>query len=275
MPEDIREFESFSEFLAWLENTRPSCQSLHECASRDNNAHFRGTKNWEDAVRLATLGWDEGTKEVAKFSSPIIESIGSKIQREDIYHDVEGIGIDIGRYLDGEPECWQRIEETTIEGKGNKILKLAFNITGSGGITHDVLIARGGAVAALIELLEYAGCRVEIWGMFRSEDYSGEIEARIRLKQADQNIDMPHLAFALAHPSMLRRLGFAFIERMPANLVKSKVSGSYGSPRESAIPRDIYIGAAVYGERQWSSPESAQAWIISKLKEQGVTLRED
>lgn len=234
---------------------------------------FDGYTSRDAALALAATGWTEGAEKAKVIAEPLFTEVSSLIERQDMCYDVEGIGIDIGRYLDGEPECWQRWEHSIVEGSGNKVIKLCFNISASGGISTDVITARGSIVAALIELLEYAGNRVEVYAAFGGKASSRYTqEAKILVKSADQPLDSPRIAFALAHPAMLRRLMFNFIEKDVH--FESDYQTGHGKTRDLlASDYDIYIGRAEYGETQWSDTAQAQKWVIDILRKQGVSLQ--
>ena len=69
---------------------------------------------------------------------------------------------------------------------------------------------------------------------------SKQFIVKVRIKSANEKLNVSKLAFPLVHPSMLRRLFFRFIEVYP-NVTKSFVSG-YGSPATSNEMRNIFKG---------------------------------
>jgi hypothetical protein len=265
--------EVLIEFLTWGElleyaqrEPQVSAATSREYAIRDD---WFGA-SWEGALKLAFEGWHEAEQKARAISEPLFDKISTLIQKDSIVYDVEGIGIDIGEYVKGEPECWQRIETHIVQGQGNRILRLVMNGFFSAGVKQDVIIARGATVAALVELLEYAGNRVEVvWHC----PFNRGADFRAIVKAADQDLDMGRLMFAMAHPAMFRRIGFACLEQIPSQWISS-----YGSPtelHESVHKADIYLPCMGYGDRQWTSPEFAQKYILDKIKEQGVSIKED
>lgn len=50
----------------------------------------------------------------------------------------------------------------------------------------------------------------------------------------------------------------------------------YGTPSDARHTKgDIYISGASLYDAQWSNVDSARAWILKNLKQQGVVLREE
>jgi hypothetical protein len=202
------------------------------------------------------------------------------IQRVEVSHDVEGHAIDVARFVDGEPEAWLKFEEVLQESEsGHKLIRIAFNYSVSGHISPEVITRKGAAVAALVELLEYAGHRVELILCHAVAEYRNDeavTETYIRMKEFDQNLDSAVLAFALAHPATLRVLTFSIMEQYPYEVRRhiGVPGGGYGIPAEVNKENrgDIYIARSLASDSQWDSAEKAEAWIIKQLKEQGVTI---
>ena len=63
---------------------------------------------------------------------------------------------------------------------------------------------------------------------------------KVRIKSANEKMNISKLAFPLVHPSMLRRLFFRFIEVYP-NVTKPFTSG-YGHPATSSELRNTFKG---------------------------------
>ena len=243
-------------------------------ARKREKADFDGNTDWASSVLLATSGWPEGAAKTKAISEPIFERIGQLIERQDIVHDVEGMGIDVARYLDGEPECWQRWESHIVAGPGVKIIKMAYNFCASWVISAETITARGAMVTALVELFEYAGNRVELWAVFSSQGKQDYLDnMRVLVKSADQHLDMPRIAFALSHPAMLRRIQFEVMEHMPKSRW-DKFGDSRGHTGElNCADYDIYLPAMSGGDYQWQNPSAAVQWAIQNLEKQGILLK--
>jgi len=274
-----RSFSTWGDFLDYCANAPRDKREL----SQDNPStlegggkDFSGVNSFGEAMQLALGGWVQGADRSKKISSPLFDRVSSLIEKPEIVYDVEGMQIDIGRYMDNEPECWQRYEYKIEEGTGTRIIKLLYNVSASAHVSKEVIEAKGAIVSVLIELLEYAGNRVEVHvgdagaaGGYHYENYT-------IIKRADQPLDMPRIAFAIAHPAMLRRLGFSCIERIPIEWWLSFGRG-YGRPAELLKNKeyDIYVGESTYGDHQWEAERAAQIWVIEQLKRQGIHLHKE
>lgn len=288
-PEFRKEFSSFSQFVDFCENT-PTDLPNDRRESRKEDEHyqeFTGVKNFKEAVTLAREGWPEGFKKSKELSSSMFDHVSEMIERVDVNHDVEGHAIDISRYVDGEPECWLKFENVIQEAEaGNRLIKISFNCSVSSTVSRETIIARGATIVALIELLEYAGHRVELTLVFangrmfdRQSNRPPIMSSFIRIKDFDQNVNLTQLSYALAHPSVLRALMFSFMEIAPeaVRVMVGVPDAGYGTPRDilDEDKGDIHICHG-YGESpQWTNKESAEKWILEELKKQGVHIKKE
>src|SRR5262249_20209749 len=112
----------------------------------------------------------------------------------------------------------------------------------SSHVDAECIYNRGAAILAAIDPLESAGVRVEV-------DLDETIEARrgkvfrrtIPLKAADDPVDRDKLAFAICHPSTLRRLIFRLHEQQGRKRWEEMGAGTYGHPRDPDVGDAIVI----------------------------------
>lgn len=269
-------FDCWSEFIEHCKNV-PNCG--YEDSSHRESLHFTGTQTFEDAVKLAEFGgWKEGEDKAKGLAASLENKVTSLIERPIFVNDIAGMSIDMGAYVMGAPDCWIAREQRFAEDHGTKILRVVVNCTASAGVSKEVMIARGAAAAALVQALEWGGNRVELWVLpiaclgNRSHEVA-TYESRVLIKRADQDLDLGRVIFAMAHPSTLRRFGFAAVEK---NRVVAESLGSwYGMPHDTQFDKgDIYITRGMLGEPQWENVEDTIRWILNNLKEQGIKLHE-
>jgi hypothetical protein len=268
-------FNSLFEFVDYAEKT-PKFRHEHD----QYGSSFTGTDSFTDAVKLAREGWSEGTDKLMKLANVITSKVTSLIDVPTLNYDTTGLDFDMGRYLDGVPESWYYFEHKTRDGVGFEQVRIVVNISASGGVSKEILTARGATVAGLVLALEQSGKRVELiavapWSASQSDFYNGPklgpfINTSVLLKSPDQQIDIDRLAFVLAHPSMLRRLDFAVTET-----IENWRPRGIGFPIELPDGQDrgdIHIDRASLGEMQWQNERTAETWILEQLRKQGVHL---
>ena len=266
-----RKYLTLEDFLAVIDGKE---EELRKIKSEANNSgsSFSGTENIGEAINLARFGWKEGADRVRDIADELAVNLESHIIKQASFHDVEGADINIGRYLEGEPDCMVNYKKA--ERTGSPIISISVNCSISACTGKERIEARGAAISALIDLLETSGARVELWaGSLTEGKGSGYTYAqRVCIKQADDMLDIDRVAFCISHPSFLRRLSFAEKDLCSsvAQCIKMGYrgnSGGYGHAVELVDPNmDLHIKSDNNEPRPWEDKHNASAWIIEQLK---------
>jgi len=260
--------DSFSDCLAVAlsDYDVKHCSGASRKLDRDS---WAGTATFEDAVKLAVNGWPEGREQASKFISRL--NISGRVIRPEIVYDVTGEGgVDISRYLVGDPECVMDFAESeqTHSMNNGPIVQIVYNISASCGIDPSRMMRRGAATMALVDALESAGKRVELTVVDQNDYY----EWRATVKHTDAALQIDQLAFALVNPAMLRRIAFSITGQCGRRGWQAAQSG-YG--RVANYPYgDIFLPGMTSSDPAWNTDESATAWILRLLAEQGVELED-
>lgn len=254
----------FDSWHVWLEHV----EKLPKHSTESNmDRSFYGVP-FSVSIDLAYNGWPEGLAEMKSLSGPLIDKLTRLVERPTFNYDVEGQSLDVGAYLNGDPECFLRQSTEIVQGFGTRHLTLVVNIAVSGSVSTDTIIQRGAMLATMVEVLEMADCRVDVWGGLASTQYDkGEMETFFHLKSPEQPLDLARFIFAVAHPSSLRRLGFR-------EYLHNGHDTSIAKPKPlTAITGDIEMGEILTAVGV--SPERATSILMDALKANGVTFREE
>ena len=241
------EFKSWSEFVEHA-NWKDGEHEVLSDTGRNPSYRFQHVESYAEAIRLAQAGWREGLEQSQEITTSIERKLMSHVEREEIFYDVTGELLDVGRYCSGEPEHWGKYETTVVQGKGNRMLHLVVSGAASGGIDKSVLIRRGAMVASFATLAELAGYRVKITLNYIAQNgHSSAIY--IPLKEYDETLDQDMISFALAHPAALRCLGFSVWDTIKDEKVRNALRHGYGMPGETPKDRqgDIFLKEMTYG----------------------------
>lgn len=242
-------------------------------ARRKDTNGFQAFTSWKETIRLANEGWEEGSAMVEAYASKFIDLLGSQLKIDEYFYDVSGQDFDLDRVLIGEPEAWLNTEQVEVKAPALQTLRLAVNIGASAAVSAETLKRKGAAIVALVALLERTRRSVEVALITRDCSSYGNAEDgfnfNLTVKEAGQSIDIPKLAFCLAHVNMLRRLQFAVMESdwkgMPT---------AYGYSSDFRKPEaDIYIGCSHISNEVFLSEERTETWILEEIKKQGVELK--
>lgn len=261
-------FDSWSQYVEVASSGNDA--DRHSRVTDDNSSPWSGTATYQDARTLALYGWREGTDKLRRMTASMTGSMN--VVRQSMNLALTGGAVDVPTYLTGEPECmwsWQDTEE-------RKAVRVVIDGAHASRITPEEIMRRGAAVVAFVDAMESAGYSAEI--QLRYSIYSADkvITHAVALKRSDEPMDLESIAFAIAHPASLRRIGFGVMEMMPPKITKAfsfRLHGSYSSVHRTTSgevePGDIILT----GNHQFSSEEEAMQWARKCVASYGVEFQ--
>jgi hypothetical protein len=274
-------FNSFQEFL---EQTRkPATSGAGSSSTKEPYEQWDMGAGYDGTVKLANEGWPEGLAKMGKAAELLALPVGDRNYEPQPLAALSGDEVDVGLYLSSEPECmtdWTMVEAPSF----GKVVKIIVNLSASAGCGAETLFRRGAAAVLLVDALESVGIRCEVWALPKSVSKDGDsvekgsrksaMVAHVLVKAADDPVELDRLAFMLAHPAVLRRLGFRLMEQQPENSWSwSKTHGGYGCPMqlpESERSEDdgvIYFGAQFMGWHTEKEMVQAVQALLDKFLE--------
>ncbi len=236
-------FGSLNEFYNYLCDT-PFNDAFRwaEHSSVERSAHktkWTQTKSFDEAVLLMKHGWsDMAQKLVNKLK--VIDRKTEMVSKRRAANSVAGFHPIVPLYLAGVPTSMVSYKMVPVKQKVVNITKL-FNY--HGGIKSDTIINESIKVLQVVRKLEAQGYSVNIDVALGSSAGGRNIATSIRIKNANERLNISKVAFPMVHPSMLRRLMFRYIEVTP-NTTKAYVDG-YGAPIQKAEMSKIFPDSIV------------------------------
>lgn len=153
------------------------------------------------------------------------------------HYDVAGGEVDVGRFLAGEPASMVEYVLQPITRAGN-VLRLQVEVSQPWTIPAATIRGAGNAVVELADGLRGRGIGLEILvtAQVTGSTPGNRHETGIVLQRPNEPFDVSRLAFAIAHPGMIRRLWFSIMEHEPWEIreqfnVRSDKGYGYPSPR--------------------------------------------
>lgn len=287
MIEEIK-FNSWREFVQKAEfGEKLGSHINHQSEVHPGDQEWDFGMGFQGSIDAAKSGWKEGAQKIQASLDILNSHIKTKRFKTQVMPAYTQPGVlNIGRYVSGHPKPYmqkKQIEDETGDNKSGKIVNITFNITASAGISSSEMFNKGATIAALVELLERAGKRVELKARLVATDArlvatdggkppKSTLRYQVPIKEAGEPIDVDRLAFSLAHPGSFRRLGFSIMEQASEKIQKALGIGEYGfrygSPGEWQDPEDgIYIGSTSLTGTEASRVE----WIRKQLADYGIT----
>jgi len=236
---EVIEYDSLHEFYEYLIHTpfnEAFCWAKH--SSVDGDYYFTKTRDFSEAVELFKNGWsDMATKLVQKLK--VIESKTEPTMKPKNTLSIAGYQAIVPLYLQGVPNNMVTKKMTPVK---QKVITLNKSIDYNGGVSAEQIIEESIKAMQIVKKLEAQcyRCNLNIVLGTTAGYPSKQFVIKVRIKSANEKMNVSKLAFPLVHPSMLRRLFFRFIEVYP-NVTKSFVS-NYGSPATSNEMREIFKG---------------------------------
>lgn len=215
-------------------------ESKRDSQSWDFAGGIVGTETFQEAMDLARYGWnglDKIIPSVQRFPLPKIKSVADMVWR---YH-VAGGAVDIGRYLADIPDCMRRMNADYEFMRPAKCIKVLFTFDMHCGYSPMQLAAAGYRAYEMVEVMEGANIHTELVyhvrvmavssGLKRKRYCTGIYDVYVTVKKSNEVLNLSRIMFALAHPSMLRRLILSEMERNPQDVIKQFLfvkNGGYG-----------------------------------------------
>lgn len=284
-----REFRSWRDFVecaaddslyAW---TKSGQRSSHETSSAKNDT-FYATNSFDEAVQMALYtGWPEGREMLSDSLATIVPTNQYVVHHE---MDVAGSYPVVPFYCAGDPACMINIE-TETHRQARPIIRIDYNHMNAWYITPKTMMNRGAAVLSLALSLEAAGYATELRIIANTQSYDYDHKRRagmtqvqrysIVYKEAGEPLDLDRAAFALAHPSCMRRLGFAIMEQVPEMEYTFGPHGYGSCTGEPNDPTSGKPGGAIFippvqgqetPEQSKAAVEKAAADLIAQLTDQ-------
>lgn len=236
----IDEFESLGEALYYAKDNTDRRSS-----DRERDSDWAGSKNLDTAVQMGLDGWHDIRPDVDAMFSRMEEQINMSLG--DVFemrYDYSGDSVDIDRFLMGDPEHMMDYE-CVPSGRMGRVVRVLVNGAASSSVTPEQIKQRGVLAVALIDVLSKLGVGVELW-LESATEYNSKVHSQlIKIHSSEERLDIDNLMFCMAHPSMLRRIGFSILERTswaPARECAQHGAG-YGRPHN--LTQGKRIGADV------------------------------
>lgn len=260
-------FESLAELERYLEIAPRTWKHLHSSNKPSPSNTWDLGASYSDAARLARDGWLEGARDAQDTLKTMPPQTPAPAMRNDFYGHMPHVA----RYCAGAPDNMIRHANPPRHGTG-ATLTIAVAITANWRTNARYMRNFGLGIARYVNQLEMDGTRCEIIGVIsthKTGDYTHWNTAHAwRIKYADQPLDLAVLAFAIGHPAMFRRLGFALLERCAA-----PPASNYGVSRDTRLSDVINIapGAVVLNgmkdaNTHATTPEKALAYVSAQIE---------
>ena len=262
----LDQFDSLNEALVYAQKNTDRRSS-----DQERDSKWAGTADLDSAVKLGVDGWHDIRPDVDAMFSKMEEQINMALG--DVFEtrfDYGGDSVDIDRFMMGDPECMIDYV-TTPAGRMGRVVRVLVNGSASASVSAERIMQRGVLATALVDVLAKLGVGVEVWLESATDDGGKSKHSQlIKLHSSEERLDIDNLMYAMAHPSMLRRIGFSILERTGwANAKKiAQVGAGYGQPHD-CLMKDYIQADIVIDKLQNATGDPVAdgvAYIMSTVK---------
>lgn len=207
------------------------CDSSNES---DSGSSLVGS--YKSAVNLMRFGYTKILPRIEKGTNKLVKDLQSSYQRQKsiLAPSFSGASPNVPRHLMGLPD---NMLDRNVVSRKTKTIHIIYVPLAPWITPGDVFIKAGITLLSAIQLMENSGISVKLDCIFyagqsdngtsTSEDQREVIFGIVPLKNYYDRLNLQKLCFPIAHPAMLRRIGFRFLETTPELRHKGFVS-SYG-----------------------------------------------
>ena len=241
-PVSMLEFDTISDIAKYVKEGKPSLwfekkQKSHEISS--DMYEFCKTNTFTDAYKMLTEGWYEGSKKLETRLKLEKGSTFNKLERKFI-QDVVGFQPIVANYLMGVPKS---MVNSKMVMRKEKVVTLNYCAAFSSSVKASVIEENCITAFRIIKAIETAGTRVNLNVFYAGYVYDYQTGKnrckrynliKLRIKGANERLNIAKMAFPMVHPSFLRRILFRVIEVSPS-FTKEYVEG-YGR----VVPNDEF-----------------------------------
>lgn len=212
MNDYVKEFNSIYELYRYLCDTPfNSVFSDFPRSSEKPTSYFSLTESYEEAVNLMLNGWQDMSKNITQKLKDIDIKNEEKVYKNTL--SVYGYQPIVPLYLSGIPT---NMVSKQLQKVKSKVINVTKMITYSSFTRPDEIMKESIKALCLVKKLESQGYRINLSVVFSTSDGKGTaITCKVKIKNANERLNISKVSFSLVHPSMLRRIMFRFIEVCP------------------------------------------------------------
>jgi hypothetical protein len=194
-------FDGLQAVFRYQEKYQTEAKKAKESDDKHNNSDWSTFNNFKEAITT----YKTNPITITKFSEKddFIKGGGTESGKT-LHYDVTGDMIDIGRYIDGEPEIFASLINGNPRGKR---VVIYISLSYSWQVPASVLNYRAERITMLIDWLENQGIRTQVVGITSNNC----IHFEVIVKHFDESLNITDIGI-VSHSDFLRRVLFRFTE---------------------------------------------------------------
>lgn len=221
----IHYFDSVAEFRQHLSSNEPRGRFANSPGSQATyDPVWYGSESYEQADEWLAHGDHKAAERIGKALTKMQVQVSSYTTSTRTRADYVGFAPCVANFVAGVPQSMYNRKRVR---KPQPVITICYNTGATAGYSADEIAECGATLLEAVRAIEAGGIRVNLYTAQVSSSNGHYAGPLIRIKDADQPLDLLKCAYPLTSPSMLRRHKFAFLERTAG--IPQSFAGSYGS----------------------------------------------
>lgn len=207
----IYKYDSVKALCDFIENT-PNNKKKTCNSSNKKDSKFSGTESLEEAIHLLKYGDPKLLKQIQKAATTTTKQ--AQTQRRsgmELFKSYLGFMPNVGAVLTGDPVNMYNVRQTLT--KSTKVVNIIYDISTPYSTSAEKIQAAATKLFKYIYDIEMKGYRVNLYSCVLSSFNKSNGLFCLKIKSSNEHFDALRTAFPLCHPSFLRRIFFALVER--------------------------------------------------------------
>lgn len=219
----IEFFESADEVVRTCTERKITDSLFHDYSKEELRQRWHGVKTYAEALEMMRTGYQPTVDSMKN----IFKANAGESKRFKFQNNIQGFAPIVPLALKGVPNSMLDMQMKPIKAK---VLDIYYNIAVSCSMTPEQLISAGQKILGTIIELEQQGYRFNLYAI---QAYArGDCDMLVvKLKSANQPLDLKRVSFPLTHPAFFRVIGFDWYSKCPG----AKYRCGYGSPLSMQI----------------------------------------
>lgn len=268
----VLQYDSAGEFLKDVQSV-PMGSSTGQVSDSWN-----GTETMEDAIELAKHGWTEVAKEMNERLKVSLKNQDAQAIVKNI-QDVAGYQVNVPLFMTGVPTNMIRQQRTM---KKSRVINLVKPMGANAFVSHNEYMKSGIEAMTVVAGLERCGYSVNLYIMSNSaRSGCDSISTLVKIKNANERLNVSKLAFYLASVAVHRRFNFTIYTKYSeqtgcGRAMKYNATGSTQNHKvasqivedltKKGVLRDCYVLSGVHSSSSASSEALAAKEQVELIK---------
>lgn len=234
---NVEEYDSAYE-LVKVSSSRPVTPQWKSDCLTEVNKRFHSVASREEAYDLLKNGWTQNVDQVKMSLNAVNTANVSK--RTSFRNDVVGFAPVVPLAMMNVPNSMINSSMKKVKAK---VIKIYYNIVAGCSTSPETFLANGKKIMEAVMLLERSGYRCELNAMQLYTKNNLSDTLIVRVKEANQPMDVKRIMFPFTHPAFFRVIGFDWEDKCPT---AQWISGR-GKPFDMVVNNHLDIIREAFG----------------------------